>query len=154
MGHREFIQQIADKVAEGSRFCVNFEKQTLRLDGKLVDLSEVEYDKELVDTAYIESTLYSRYKEYKHSIPSERSESHRRSYFKALPEAELSDKDMLYGEQREVARCKLELSVLFAVISGNFKWHEEWGSWFYQYPYDKDFIILRSWIEPKQSEEQ
>lgn len=152
MIHREFIQEIADEVANGSRFCVNFEKRTLRVNGKLVDISEVEYDKEIEDTGYIESTLYSRYKEYKHSIPSERSDSHRRNYFKALHEKELSDEDMMYGQQREVARCRLELSLLFSIISGAFRWRDEWGSWFYQSPYDKDFIILRSWVEPNKGE--
>lgn len=149
MTHRDFIKQTTEKVADGSQFMVNFEKRTLRIDGNLVDLSQIDYCTDSEDTLYIESTLYSRYKEYKHSIPSERSENHRRSYFKALPEELLPDDDMLYGEPRECARCNLELSVLFAIISGNLKWHEEWGSWFYQSPYDKDFIILRSWVEPK-----
>ena len=34
------------------------------------------------------------YRRYKHSIPSERSESRSRRYFTALPERELDDEDM------------------------------------------------------------
>lgn len=148
MTHTEFINQTAEKVSNGSRFTVDFEKRTLRLDGRLVDLSDIEYKSDDAENVL----FFSLYRTYKHSIPSERSDSHRRNYFKALPEKELSDEDMMYGQQREVARCRLELSLLLAIISGAFRWRDEWGSWFYQSPYDKDFIILRSWVEPKNGE--
>lgn len=143
----EFISNVSEKVASGARFCVNFEKRTLRVDGKLVDLDEIEVTED--EERSVMERIDALYLAYKHSVPSERSESHRRHYFKALPEKELSDEDMMYGEQRECARCKLELFVLFAVRSGNLKWNEQWGGWFYQSPCDKDLIILRSWIEPK-----
>lgn len=89
---------------------------------------------------------------YKHSVPSERSESHRRYYFKALPEKELSDEDMMYGERREVARCKLELYVLMQLLRGNLWWNNSWGTWFWCSKNDKDLIILRDWIEPNKGE--
>lgn len=143
----EFISNVSEKVAGGARFSVNFEKRTLRVDGNLMDLDEIEVAK--YEEAFVMDTIDVLYLAYKHSVPSERSESHRRYYFKALPEKELSDEDMMYGEQRECARCELELFVLFAIRSGNLKWHEQWGRWFYQSPRDKDLIILRSWIEPK-----
>lgn len=97
---------------------------------------------------------YAPYQQYKHSIPSERSESHRRSYFKALPEKDLSDHDMLYGVSREVARCQLEVFVLLMLFDGQLQWQSKWGSWFWQSPNDKDLVILRQWVEPRQEQER
>lgn len=147
MMHYEFISEIANKVGNGSRFSVNFEKRTLRVDGKLVDLDDIEVLP--IDDDLMLRMIADLYYAYKHSIPSERSESHRKSYFKALPEDELTDTDMMYNASREVARCELEIYVLLRIRSGELHWHDEWGSWFYQSPYDKDLIILRSWVEPK-----
>ncbi len=98
---------ISQAVELGSRFTVNFEKRTLRLDGKLVSLDNVNILP--LNGSVMLREIEGYYQQYKHSIPSERSESHRRSYFKALPEKDLSDHDMLYGVSREVARCQLEV---------------------------------------------
>lgn len=147
MTHIEFISDIASKVAEGSRFCVNFEKRTLRVNGKLADLSEVNVLPVSDDILF--STLEGLYVDYKFSAPSERSESHRKCYFKALPEVSLPNSAMLYGERREVARCRLELYVLLMIVSGQLTWHSEWGSWFWQSSIDRDLVILRKWIEPQ-----
>lgn len=147
MQHTEFIDAICAKVDDGARFMVNLEKRTLRLDGRLVNLDEV--DVFPVDEAVMFRCIEDLYWQYRHSVPSERSESHRRRYFKALPEDELSDEDMIYGATRETARCRLELFILLMLRSGQLYWHEQWGSWFYQSPYEKEFIILRAWVEPK-----
>ena len=145
-------EEIINAVENGAKFTINFQKRTCRVNGKVV-MSEEDKPK---DTPYLTPEVVivgieQRYSAYKHSVPSERSESHRRYYFKALPEKELSDEDMMYGEQREVARCKLELRLLTYIIQGYITWQKEWGSWFYQSPNDKDLIILRSWIEPRES---
>lgn len=147
MQHTEFIDAICSKVDNGARFMVNLEKRTLRLNGRLVDLDEVDVFR--VDEAVMFRCIEDLYWQYRHSVPSERSESHRRRYFKALPEDELSDEDMMYGAARETARCRLELFILLMLRSGQLCWHEQWGSWFYQSPYEKEFIILRAWVEPK-----
>lgn len=151
MTHTQFMLNISQAVELGSRFTVNFEKRTLRLDGKLVCLDDVNVLPLAGPVMLREIEGY--YQQYKHSIPSERSESHRRSYFKALPEKDLSDHDMLYGVEREVARCQLEVFVLLMLFDGQLRWHNEWGSWFWQSPNDKDLIILRQWVEPKSKEE-
>lgn len=145
-------EEIINAVENGAKFTINFQKRTCRVNGKVV-MSEEDKPK---DTPYLTPEVVfvgieQRYAAYKHSVPSERSESHRRYYFKALPEKELSDEDMMYGEQREVAICKLELRLLTYIIQGYITWQKEWGSWFYQSPNDKDLIILRSWVEPSKS---
>lgn len=146
------MQNISQAVELGSRFTVNFEKRTLRLDGKLVSLDDVNVLP--LNGSVMLREIEGYYQQYKHSIPSERSESHRRSYFKALPEKDLSDHDMLYGVSREVARCYLVVFVLLMLFDGQLRWHNEWGSWFWQSPNDKDLIILRQWVEPRQEQER
>lgn len=150
MTHTQFMQNISQAVELGSRFTVNFEKRTLRLNRELVSLDDVNVLP--LNESVMLREIEGYYQQYKYSIPSERSQSHRRSYFKALPEEQLSDQDMLYGVSREVARCQLEVFVLLMLYDGQLRWHNKWGSWFWQSPNDKDLIILRSWVEPQSSE--
>lgn len=76
---------------------------------------------------------------YKHSIPSEQSES-RNQRFKALHESELSDDDMLYGVGRETARKNLE----DYIANGHVELED--GKWFWQSEKDKDLVVLRDWV--------
>lgn len=76
---------------------------------------------------------------FKHSIPSERSESHV-SRFYAIPESEMSDDDMLYGMPREQAERELEKALRgFSMPEGS--------GWFWQSEHDRDLVVLRSWCE-------
>lgn len=140
--------ELREKVERGAKFSIDLKKRTLRVNGKLVDVKEVDYtgpgEGEVMDI------LHDAYEIYKHSVPSERSEKRHRNYFKALPYDELTDGDMLYNLRRDETRFMLEFTILRLIIDGKLKWHEEWGSWFYQDPKDKDFVILREWVEPQQ----
>lgn len=148
------IQELYKKVSQGDPFYVNLKERTVRVGKKLYRPEDIEEftdfgalsdmsEKDMLDV------ILSEYETYKHSVPSERSDSHRKSYFKALPYEELSDDDILYGAPREFSRFVLEVSFLRVVLSGKLKWHDEWGTWFWQSPDDKDFVILREWVEPK-----
>lgn len=145
MTYKEVIQAVEN----GSKFTINFQKRTCRVNGKVVMSDE---DKPngtpCLTLEDVITGIEQRYAVYKHSVPSERSESHRHYYFKALPEKELSDEDMMYGERREQARCKLELYVLIQLLAENLYWDNSWGTWFWRSKYDNDLIILRDWIEP------
>lgn len=147
------IQELYDKVSEGSKFYVNFKERTVRVDKQVYSISDIEYGKDMPDISEEDfmDVLYSAYEVYKHSVPSERSDSHQKSYFKALPYEKLSDDDILYGVPREFARFVLEITFLRGVSVGELKWHDEWGTWFWQSERDKDFVILRDWIEPKKN---
>ena len=144
-------EEIIKEVKNGAKFTVNFQKRTCRVNGKVV-VDGIQYEGSLGTYHPTEEEMISNieqlYQEYKHSVPSERSESHRHYYFRALPEKELSDEDMMYGERREVARCRLELYILFCIILSRLTWNPSWGSWFWCSEKDKDLIILRDWIEP------
>ena len=85
-------------------------------------------------------TIEELYDIYKHSIPSEKT-MHRTSRFKALPESELSDDDMLYGVPREQAERNLENALKGFVIP------EDAGTYFWQSEKDRDLVVLKSWTK-------
>lgn len=89
---------------------------------------------EAITTAALEA-LYAT---YKHSIPSEKTMG-RVPRFKALPESELSDDDMLYGVEREQAEEQLEQAL------HGFTMPDDSGTWFWQSKQDPDLVVLRSW---------
>lgn len=87
------------------------------------------------------------YKRYKYSIPSKRSDSKRKVYFKAFPMEEISD-EKLVMERREISQARLEGFILCMILEGRFVWDEKkLGKWFYQSNEDSDLVILRKWIE-------
>lgn len=138
------------KVKEGARFRINFETRSLKIDGKYV-IKNGQYEGTLlspVDAEATKSYIEALYNRYQHSIPSERSDGQRKAYFQALPEQELSDEDMLYGECREEARIKLELYILCAILNGSLKWDKiARDKWFWQSPRYSSLILLKQWIE-------
>ena len=146
-------EQALAKVENGSRFRVNFQNRSLKIDGKYV-IKDGKYDGELgvelTDSPLEQITqLYTR---YQHSLPSERSENKRKCYFKSLPEHLLNDEDMLYGRSREYTQIALELYVLGVILNGSLKWDDfAKGLWFWQSPENKDLILLREWIEPQKT---
>lgn len=149
----EIFNELVQKVSDGKTFYINFETKTLKV-GKTYLVKNSEYDKERlgwvkVDQCTVMETIERLYNEYKFSLPSERSDSKRRTYFKALPIEEIPDSKLFNAERREVARARLEGYILCSVLYGNLTWDESWGSWFYQSSNDPDLVILRSWIEKK-----
>lgn len=147
------IKELYDKVSHGSPFYVNFKERTVRVGKKVYDLKDIEfqYDWTNVSEEVFFMYLTDAYEAYKHSVPSERSDSHHKIYFKALPYEELSEDDILYGAPREKSRFFMEMVFLRGVYTGLLHWHDEWGTWFWQSPDDKDFVILREWVEPKKN---
>jgi len=134
------INDLEKKVEDGAKFRINFEKRTLYINGKQIDVSDAEQD-------FSFEKLENLYRMYQHSVPGERDDS-RKNYFIALKEEELSDDDMLFGERRQIAKFRLELYVLLAIVSGALTWDESWGKWFWQSESNRPLVILRSWVEP------
>ena len=147
-------EELMEKVDEGKRFYINFKERSLSVGKKkLVDGGEWDADRELhpfseLDPPTILSIAEEMYRSYKYSLPSERSESRRRTYFKALPVDELSDEQMVCGERREVAKARLEGFILCMIVGGQLVWDEAaMGKWFYQSKTEKDFVLMRNWFE-------
>ena len=145
-------EELLSRVGQGEKFHIDFEKRNMKV-GKdwLIKNGEWEEGRELgadwmdrgTDMSYIEML----YHYYKYSTPSERSDSKRRIYFKALPVDELTDGQLVKGESRERTQAELEGYILINIIRGSLEWKDEWGSWFWQSPNYKDLIILKSWVE-------
>ena len=147
-------EELIKRVEEGEPFYINFKNQALKIGKKFImsdgfyDDSRILYTTSELEMSDILSYIETLYESYKHSLPSERSDSKRRQYFKALPVDKLTDEQMATGERREVARAKLEGFILCMIVNGFFVWNEkEMGKWFYQSDKDPDLVILRSWIE-------
>ena len=138
-------------VEQGAKFKIDFRSRNLKINGKPI-IRNGEWEGELgVSMCGVENFLAQveeLYRRYKHSVPSERSESKSRRYFKALPESHLDDDAMMYGENRDKAQVELELYILCQILSG-LEWEPEtMGKWFWQSKTDKDLVILRNWVEP------
>ena len=85
---------------------------------------------------------------FKYSCPSERSDSKRKGYFKALAFDEITDEQMICGANRETAQAALEGYIMCAILMHHLKWGDlTEEKWFWQSPNDKDLVILRQWIE-------
>ena len=93
-------------------------------------------------------TIENLYDIYKRSVPGERSNRKEKSVtqFRALPFDELSDDDVMFGARREEAQYDLEAFVLFTVLSGQLKWNDEWGTWFWKSGKDRDLVLLKNWM--------
>lgn len=145
-------QETIRDVEDGAKFKIDFQSRSLKLNGKYI-IQDGEFEGNLgvepsIDTDEFLSQVEKLYYRYKNSIPSERSESKSRLYFRALPERKLSDDAMLFGEHREKAQFELELYVLCQILNG-FKWEsEKMGKWFWQSKMDKDLVILKKWVDP------
>lgn len=141
--------ELREKVARGAKFSIDFKKRTLKMNGVLIDVNYVEWEGSNMVVNPMRYFEYV-YEKYKYSVPSERSEKRQRNYFYALPYEKLDDDQLINGERREYARFELEFAILFAIVHNKIQWQDDWGSWFWQSDTDKDFVILREWVEPQQ----
>ncbi len=140
-----------EKVHNCSTFRIDFTKRNLLIDNKYI-IKEGKYEGNLgVDTPMPVNSLIENieeyYMKYRHSVPSARSESKYRKYFRALPEHKLDEQDMLYGENREIAQLRLELYILISIMNGDLVWDEfAKDKWFWQSPTQPSLVILKQWI--------
>ena len=152
--------ELIERVDSGETFSIDFEKRNMKV-GKKYLIKNGEYDttRELFPKLYgrpyslyvVLHEIRELYRNYKHSLPSERSDSKRKTYFKALSIDELTDEQLMRAEKRETAQARIEGFVLCSILAGHLVWDEEImvGSWFWQSRSDEDLVILRSWIENK-----
>lgn len=149
-------EELILRVSDGETFHIDFEKRNMKV-GKDFLIKNGEYDTsrflfnrpgDIATMELILRTIEVLYQRYKYSLPSERSDSKRRTYFKALPIEEIPDEKLFLANRREITKAKLEGFILCIVLEGNFVWDEcTMGKWFYQSKDDSDFVILRKWIE-------
>ena len=144
-------EELLSRVEQGEKFKINFEQRSMKV-GKdwLIKNGECEVGRILYgkNPITIKEQIEQMYRDFKYSCPSERSDSKRKGYFKALSVDELTDEQMIYGENRELMQCKLEGFILCAVLMGHLKWEDlTEEKWFWQSKTEPDLIILKQWIE-------
>lgn len=153
--------ELIERVSNGESFHINFEKRNMKV-GKDYLIKDGELDEtkkmfKLCEHCNNIETILRRiellYKNYKLSLPSERSDNKKRKYFKALPMEEITDEQLMVAERRETSRAALEGFVLCMIVSGQLVWDEKimQGKWFWQSNDDPDLVVLRSWVEGKQT---
>jgi hypothetical protein len=157
--YMSIYEELINRVSEGEPFHINFEKRNMKVGNDyLIKDGEFDESKELISPIFkndcledILRMILQRYRSYKISLPSERSDNKRRHYFKALSMEEITDEQLMVAERREVACAALEGFVLCMIVSGQLVWDEEImeGKWFYQSKNDPDLVLLRSWVEGK-----
>ena len=148
--------ELIERVSNGETFHVDFEKRTMKV-GKEFLIKNGEYDASrklnsttdtIVPSELMLAIIESKYRRYKYSLPSERSDKKRRTYFKALSMEELTDEQLMRAERREIAQAKLEGYILCMMLENKFVWDEyKMGKWFYQSKEEPDLVILKKWIE-------
>lgn len=149
--------ELIKRVSEGGKFNINFETRTMKVGNtKLIDNGKYDENRLLIYEYNIYSLqtllhmIRELYRNYKTSIPSERSSKKRKCYFKALSADELTDEQLMCGERREVAQATLEGFILCMILNGELVWDEGiMGKWFWESRSDSDLIILRKWVDGK-----
>lgn len=134
MLYADFVELSKDNKCD-----VDFKTKSFRVNHKAVDVKL----KNQYPIEDVLSTVENLYKEFKYSYPSE-CES---KYFKCLKAKEMTEKQMVEGNDRNLAKIKLESFILCSYLNGSLKWDDKvmGGSWFWQ-GRDKDLIILKEWF--------
>ena len=150
----DIFLELVQRVDDGESFYIDFQKRTMKVGHDfLIKNGEYDHDRQLTKLTSmgidkILSTIEELYHNYKYSLPSERSDSKRHKYFKALPIEQLDDFHLLYPVKREGVQARLEGFILCAILNGDFVWDEAtMGKWFWLSKNDPDLVILRKWIE-------
>ena len=141
-------EKYIELVSDGVPFKVDFKNKSLRVGRKTLikdGIFDVEIDVEPKTQEECLLEIDRLYKEYANSLPSERSDNKKHTYFKAKEVRYLTDEQMCFGKDRELAQFELESFILIHSLKGNFKWDNNWG-WFYKSPNNKSLIILKEWI--------
>lgn len=142
-------EELISKVQDGWKFQISFKTKDIKVGNEyLVEKGGWNHERQLIApaTGDMLKMIEDLYLAYKYSRPTEKSETSKRKYFKALSTSELPDVCLAYGEDRSVRQAYLEGFVLCHVLSGNFQWKEEYGKWFWQSQTDNDLVILKDWV--------
>lgn len=147
MGYSVY-DELIERVEQGEFFKIDFKKRNLKV-GKDFLIKDGKWEKKRILYPFLvfnpQPILIDNFRTYKYSRPSKRSESNRKCYFKALDVNELTDEQLVCGENREVARAKLECFLLCMILQDKLQWTDE-KLWFWKSEEEPDLIILKEWV--------
>ena len=140
------VEQLIKEVEDGAYFSIDFKERSMKV-GKRYLVKKGQYQGEYGFTTHKTlEQIEELYHNYKYSYPSERGE-HYKSYFIPLAMEDMTDAEMVLGEEREIARAKLESYILGLMLSG-FQWDtqdELKGKWFWK-GNESGCVILKEWF--------
>ena len=145
----DIYRETVTAIENGANFRIDFQSRSLKVNGRHM-IRNGRYDGAPWLPEYgcgdFFTDVEELYRRYKHSIPSERSQSKSRRYFMALPESDLEDGDMLYGQHRDTAQFELEFYILCRIIV---RYDLKSFAAFLAVKLSfRDLVILRKWVEP------
>lgn len=148
---KNVYEEFIEKVENGQRFHINLKKQRLKV-GRTILINNGKIAEGFVGISPDEplQKIEELYSNYFSSIPSLRSDR-RKTYFYAPSADEMELEDLVFGEEREIARVKLEGYVVCLAASG-FEWKNEMGGWFWKSPNFPKLILLREWFNRREME--
>lgn len=133
------------RAEEGERVRISLTSRSVHISDEAIDLSG-NLGLARLSTEEALATIEEAFDVYRRSLSSvvEHGEGHR--WFHAAPCAE---SDILWGEDRVLARLRLELTVLFLILNGSLDPQSALfrGKWFWQSPRQPELIILTEWLQ-------
>lgn len=126
---------------------IDLEKKNMMINGSVVINNGIPINGFPIRTEPVTYEELERlYETYKFSVPTESETKMRRPYFKALPIEQIPVKLLCNGIDRTEAREALETTLLYGILNGSIRW-ENPEHWFWQSSQDRDFVILKKWVE-------
>ena len=112
-------EELIQRVSEGETFHIDFFNRTMKIGKrKIIDNGQWDENRTLIDfKGMVFQTIDDLYKKYKYSLPSERSDSKRQKYFKALAVDEITDEQLMCAEIREITQFLRHFYPLFMILS-------------------------------------
>lgn len=141
--YEDFVQKVEKN---RQRFKVNIKTGLLKI-GKKTLIKNGKYIEGVVAMDVPDDVLGEierLYYNYIKSIPS--MSDKRKLTFYAPTADEMELEDMIFGDEREIARAKLEGYIVCLIASG-FKWKDEMGSWFWKSSNFPKLVLLKKWFD-------
>ncbi|MBO4870393.1 MAG: hypothetical protein J5565_00225 [Muribaculaceae bacterium] len=150
MKENDIFTSTLDAVKNGAEVTVSLTDHSLAVDGKvLIDHGrwEGELGVAVTGEASALTMIEDAYASYESSVPEYAGNDHSR-WFYARSEDELSDKELVMGQDRPLARCRLELLVLSFILNRSLTrcGPSMRGKWFWQSDKYPRLVILTEWL--------
>lgn len=142
-------QDFVNAVYNGERFNVDLSTKTASTDNGYF-IRNGHYDGDLgksrTNLNDCLSEIETLFEQYKFSMPSERSEKKKATYFQPLKIQDIPSDMLLIAVPREVAQAVLEMYLLCSVLNGSLDEFRFSNKYYWQSELDKDLVIMKDWL--------
>lgn len=138
--------ELINAVRDGTKFYIDLKGKTMKIGRKVVIDNGIASDNLIGDLPCDPWEMLERlFVEYYNSRPGAWSEK-KRSYFAAREASDMDELELAFGTPRLIAQAKLEGYVLCATLSGQLKWNDRFGSWFWVSKTHPELVLLKEWF--------